>query len=246
MNFFTPDDIKKYFYASCMLAVFCLLLAILAISQSGEANTIQQTIVGTGDLYTRHDASDSSDLAIVDNATVRYEGDRNWGNSGDDPKTLDSSVIVSGAKGGYQNQYRIESSAIGYKHSYTATQIYGDFSGSGEISITVDDAGATNLDSLVLMDGNATFKGRIYSSGAGKPITSEETDAIGQFIIRSYLNITEPIEQPDDWLGFCDSLNRDIILDDEFGAIYILPENTSLYNYSIVDNRATRTLNKSV
>jgi len=230
MKLFTPDDFKKYFYASLFLAVFCLILAIIAIGESGQANVIQQSIMGHGDLYTRHDSEGASDLAISDNATVVYQGTRNWESSSKE-QTSSSSYIVSGAQGGYQNQYVVKSSGAGYKHEYRATKIMGDFSGSSEISLTVNDDGAENLDSLILMDGNATFQGRIYNGQSGKPITEEELDAVGDFVLRSYLNISEEITKPEDWLGFCDRMNRDMILADEVGAIYVLPENNSRYNY---------------
>ncbi|MCK9569617.1 hypothetical protein M0R72_11810 [Candidatus Pacearchaeota archaeon] len=228
MKIFSPEDIRKYFYASCFLAIFCLTLAIIAIGESGQANVIQQSIMGHGDLYTRHDSRSASDLVISDNATVVYQGSRDW--EGDE-QTFRSSYIVSGAKGGYQNQYVVKASGAGYKHEYRATKIMGDFSGSSEISLTVNDDGAENLDSLILMDGNATFQGRIHNGQSGKPLAEEELDAVGKFVLRSYLNISEEIETPDNWLGFCDSLNRDMILADEVGAIYVLPENNSRYNY---------------
>jgi hypothetical protein len=76
--------------------------------------------------------------------------------------------------------------------------------------VTVGGDGAQSLDSLILMDsraGNATFQGRIYNGRSGKPVAEEEMDAIGKFVVRSYLNITEPIKTSQDWLQFCNMLD---------------------------------------
>lgn len=223
---FAPSDFKKYFYACLILAVFCFAGAILAISTSGYGNVIEQSISGRGDLYTRHDSQSASDLASVENASLFYEAKREWG-SADDTQTLSSSFIVSGAQasGGYRNQYVVKSSGAGYKHVYRATQISGDFAGSGEISLTIGEDGSESLDSLILMDsrsGNATFQGRIYGSEGGKPVTAEEMDAVGQLMIRSYLNVSEPLTGPDNWLGFCESLNK--LIDPAIApGIYVAP-----------------------
>lgn len=223
---FSPEDIRKYFYASCFLAIICLLAVVYLVGTSGLGNTIEQSLIGRGDVYSRHDSTSASDLASVVNATVAYEVTRKWEGSGP-AQTFSSSFIVSGAstKGGYRNQYIVKSSGAGYKHVYRATQISGDFSGSGTVSLTIGEGGAESLDSLILMDsrnGNATFQGRIYSSEGGRPITAEETDAIGQLLVRSYLNITQPLTGPDNWLGFCDSLNK--LIDPAIApGIYVAP-----------------------
>jgi hypothetical protein len=223
---FAPSDFKKYFYACLILAAFCFMGALLAISTSGYGNIIEQSIVGTGDLYTRHDSASASDLASVENATVAYEAKREW-LAGESEQTFSSSFLVSGAspKGGYRNQYVVKSSGAGYKHIYRATQISGDFAGQGDISLTIGEDGSERLDSLVLMDsrnGNATFQGRIYSSEGGRPITAEESDAVGKFLVRSYLNITTPLTGPDNWLGFCESLNK--LIDPAVApGIYVAP-----------------------
>ena len=223
---FTAEDIRKYFYASCFLAIVCLLAIIYLVGTSGQGNVIEQSISGRGDLYTRHDSESASDLASVEGATLLYEAKREWANA-DDAQTFSSSFIVSGAQasGGYRNQYVVKSSGAGYKHVYRATQISGDFAGSGEVSLTIGEDGAESLDSLILMDsrsGNATFQGRIYGSEGGKPVTAEEMDAVGKFLMRSYLNITEPLIGPDNWLGFCESLNR--LIDPAVApGIYVAP-----------------------
>jgi hypothetical protein len=231
LKLFTPEDIRKYFYASCFLAIICLIMALVAIGESGYGNTIEQSITGHGDLYTRHDSAHASDLASTVNSTVVYEEKRIW-DVPDSPETFASSFIVSGAsaRGGFRNQYVVKSSGAGYKHVYRATQITGEFSGSGVVSLSIGEDGAESLDSLILMDsrnGNATFQGRIYSSQNGKPVTAEEMDAVGKLMIRSYLNISQPLIGPDNWLGFCESLNR--LIDPAVApGIYVAPDGYEL------------------
>ena len=224
---FTAEDIRKYFYASCILAIVCLLAIIYLVGTSGMGNVIEQSISGRGDLYTRHDSQSASDLASVENASLVYESKREWG-SPDDAQTFTSSFIVSGAQasGGYRNQYVVKSSSVGYKHVYRATQISGDFAGSGEVSLTIGEDGAESLDSLILMDtrsGNATFQGRIYGNEGGKPVTAEEMDAVGKFLMRSYLNISQTTTTPEGWLDFCSGLNR--LIDPAVApGIYVAPD----------------------
>jgi hypothetical protein len=222
MKIFTPDDFKKYFYASLFLAIICLILAIVAIGESGQANIIEQSIAGQGDLYTRHDSPEASDLAIAENASVVYQAARKWGTDVA-TQTFSSSYIVSGARGGYKNQYVVKASGAGYKHSYQATKITGDFSGSSEVSLTIGDDGAESLDSLILMDGNATFRGRIYSTDKGRPLTAEEMDAVGKLMIRSYLNITQPITMPEGWLDFCNTFSDALPV--SVGPVKLVPIN---------------------
>jgi hypothetical protein len=228
---------RKYFYiaiviSGLLIASFvCLVGAILLMGGYVDANVVEQTIMGTGEIYTRHDSEHASDIASVVNSTVVYQAKQEWDVPGS-PETFSTSFIVSGASadGGYRNQYVVKSSGAGYKHVYRATSISGDFAGSGEVSLSVGEDGSESLDSLILMDsrnGNATFQGRIYSSQNGRPITKEESDAVGKFLIRSYLNISQPITTTVGWLDFCSSLDR-LIDPDVAPSIYVAPEGYEL------------------
>jgi len=202
-TFLTPPDFRKYFYASLILAVFCLVGALIAVSSSGSGNLFEETISGQGTVdhgtYSKH----GSDRALAEDAEVVYQMKREWG--GED-QTFLTSFTVTGARGGYKNQYVVKASGADYKHTYQATQITGNFTGSGASVVTVE-TGIESIDSLVLMDGNATFRGRIINGQTGKPVTESETDAVGQFFIRSYLNISKPPKTVEDWLAFCSELD---------------------------------------
>jgi hypothetical protein len=194
--------------------VTALYILVAGVSGPAEANTISQKITGTGDVYTRHGTTEAFDQASAVNSTVYYEMNTHWDDN-TPGRTFETSFIVVGAtsKGGFRNQYVVKSAGAGYKHVYRVTAITGDFVGSGDISLTFGEDGAPSLDSFILMDsrsGNATFQGRITKSVNGRPsnINSEDTDAVGKLLIESYLNITQPIKEPEDWLAFCEALNE--------------------------------------
>ena len=220
MKLFTPDDFKKYFYASCFLAIFCLILAIIAIGQSGQANVIEEKFSGIGQFDHSSYSKSASDRAMSDGGAIAYEMSRNWKN--ESAQTFSTSFIVSGAGGGYKDQYVVKASGAGYKHTYQATKISGDFAGSGESTVSME-TGVQSLDSLVLMDGNATFRGRIINGQTGRPVTEAEMDAVGEYVLRSYLNISEEIKTPEDWLGFCASFSD--ALPASVGPVKLVPEN---------------------
>lgn len=95
--------------------------------------------------------------------------------------------------------------------------------------------GAESIDSLFLIDsrgGNASFQGRIVNGQSGRPVTEGESQAVGQFLVRSYLNISKIPEDEQGWLNFCNTLDRALIMDkDAPGGIYVLPQNSTKYNY---------------
>ncbi|MDD1761471.1 MAG: hypothetical protein LUQ59_04500 [Methanothrix sp.] len=191
-----------------LLIAFCLVSGfLLVLGFMGYANTIEESVFGKGTLDHSSYSKSASDRAMTRDAeSVAYQMKRDWENESE--QTFTSSFIVSGAGGSYRDQYVVKASGAGYKHTYRATKIRGDFSGSGESSVTMQ-TGTQGLDSLILMDGNATFQGRIINGQTGRPVAEAEMDAVGQFVIRSYLNVTEKPETPEDWLGFCAGLDDD-------------------------------------
>lgn len=226
----SATDFRRYFYTCLILAFICFAAAIVSISSSGYANVDELSIMGHGTIDARHASKSAADTAMIQNATVVYEAKREWG--GGSKETLSSSFIVSGASpdGGYRNQYVVKGAGAEHKVEYRATQISGDFSGNGEIVVTAteyDTGPGGTLESTINMDsrnGEATFQGRVYNAVEGRPATIEELDAVGQFVLRSYLNISYVPEGPEDWLGFCAATNRDMILDTSVPTgIYIAP-----------------------
>lgn len=194
--------ILAFLIAFCLVSGFLLVLGFM-----GYANTIEESVFGKGTLDHSSYSKAASDRAMTKDAeSVAYKMARNWENNSE--QTFSSSFIVAGAGGSYEDQYVVKAAGAGYKHVYQATKISGGFSGFGESTVTVD-TGDESLDSLVLMDGNATFRGRVINGQTGKPVSEAEMDAVGQLVIRSYLNITEKPKTPEDWLEFCVGLDDD-------------------------------------
>ena len=204
--------------AFCLVSGFLLVLGFL-----GYANTIEESVFGKGTLDHASYSKSASDRAMTKDAeSVAYPMTRDWENESE--QTFTSSFIVSGAGGSYRDQYVVKASGAGYKHTYRATKIKGDFSGSGESSVTMQ-TGTQSLDSLILMDGNATFHGRVINGQTGRPVTEAEMDAAGQFVIRSYLNVTEKPRTYEDWLQLCNTFSED--LPASVGPLKLVPLNNS-------------------
>lgn len=226
---FTAEDIRKYFYASCILATVCLLAIIYLVGTSGLGNSLDSSLKGSGTMDIRHDNERSSDRAMAEGAAIMYDYSRKWGVE-DEAETATSSFIVSSGTGGYKTQYAVKGSGAGHKVDYRATKISGDASFASEITLTGNEAGGENFDSVIEFDvlsGNATIRGRVYNQTAGRPATTEELDAVGKYLLQTHLNVSTAPITPENWLGFCDSLNR--LIDPAIApGVYIAPEGYEL------------------
>jgi len=242
---FTPADIRKYFYASCILAGLAFVAILYVVGTSGSANTLDTSMVGTGTMNYRHDSEHSSDIAMAENASIMYDYSRTWGTDVL-TETAKSQFVVTSAKGGYKTQYSVKGSGAGHKVDYKATKISGDASFATEISLTATEAGGQSFDSMIWFDtrdGLATIQGRVYNSENGRPATIEELDAVGKYLLNTHLNVSnKPIVQ-ESWLNFCEGLDQDVNMPD---GIYILPVNDSNYNYTLVGGKIIRSLNMSL
>ena len=240
---FTPEDIRKYFYASCILAGLAFIAILYIVGTSGSANTLDTSMVGTGTMGIRHDSEHSADTAMAENASIMYDYSRTWGQD-IAVETAKSQFVVTSAKGGYKTQYAVKGSGADHKVEYTATKITGDASFASEITLTATEAGGESFDSMIWFDtrdGNATIAGRVYNSIEGRPATIEEiVPTIGQYLLNTHLNVSNEPITPESWLEFCNGLDQDVNMPE---GIYILPVNDSKYNYSLVDGKIIRSLN---
>ena len=245
---FTPEDIRKYFYASCILAGLAFIAILYIVGTSGSANTLDTSMVGTGTMDYRHDSEHSADIAMDENASIMYDYSRTWGQDVA-VETAKSQFVVTSAKGGYKTQYAVKGSGAGHKVDYRATKISGDASFASEISLSATESGGENVDSMIWFDtrdGLATIQGRVYNNSEGRPATIEELDAVGKYLLNTHLNVSKEPIVPESWLGSCEELNRDMILDPTVpDGLYILPANDSKYNYTLVDGKIIRGLNIS-
>jgi hypothetical protein len=242
----SPVNVFRFcFFLSLSLAAVYLALFILSIGgMPGEANSLDTSLSGTGTADLRHDNERSSDRAMAEDAAIMYDYSRKWGVK-DKAETATSSFIVSGGTGGYKTQYAVKGSGAGHKVDYRATKISGDSSFASEITLSGNEAGGENFDSVIEFDtlsGNATIRGRIYNQTAGRPATTEEIDAVGKYILQTHLNVSTSLT-PDNWLGFCGELDRDMILDPSMIGIWIAPLNDSQYNYVWDGAKVSRQLN---
>jgi len=226
---FTAEDIRKYFYASCFLAIVCLLAIIYLVGTSGLGNSLDSSLKGSGTMDIRHDNERSADRAMAEGAGVMYDYSRKWGVE-DEAETATSSFIVSSGTGGYKTQYAVKGSGAGHKVDYRATKISGDASFASEISLTGNEAGGENFDSVIEFDvlsGNATIRGRVYNQTAGRPATTEELDAVGKYLLQTHLNVSSTPITPENWLDFCRMLDH--LIDPAIApGIYIAPEGYEL------------------
>lgn len=245
---FTPEDIRKYFYASCILAGLAFIAILYIVGTSGSANTLDTSMAGTGTMNYRHDSEHSADIAMAENASIMYDYSRTWGQDVA-VETAKSQFVVTSAKGGYKTQYAVKGSGAGHKVDYRATKISGDASFASEISLSATESGGENVDSMIWFDtrdGLATIQGRVYNNSEGRPATIEELDAVGKYLLNTHLNVSKEPIVPESWLGSCEELNRDMILDPTVpDGLYILPANDSKYNYTLVDGKIIRGLNIS-
>jgi hypothetical protein len=239
---FTPEDIRKYFYASCILAGLAFVAILYVVGTSGSANTLETSLIGTGTMGVRHDSVHSGDVAMAENASIMYDYSRTWG--ADVPtETAKSQFVVTSGKGGYKTQYAVKGSGADHKVEYTATKISGDASFASEISLSATEAGGENFDSMIWFDtrdGLANITGRVLNSIEGRPATIEEIDPVGKYLLNTHLNVSNEPITPEGWLDFCNGLDQDVNMPE---GIYILPVNDSKYNYTLEDGKIIRSLN---
>jgi hypothetical protein len=218
------------FFISLSLSAIYLALFILSLGGSpGEANSLDSSLKGTGTMDIRHDTERSSERAMAEGAAIMYDYSRMW-RVKDEAETATSSFIVSSDSGGYKTQYAVKGSGAGHKVDYRATKISGDASFASEITLTGNEAGGENFDSVIEFDvlsGNATIRGRVYNQTAGRPATSEELDAVGKYLLQTHLNVSTTPITPENWLDFCQMLDH--LIDPTIApGVYIAPEGYEL------------------
>lgn len=178
---------------------------MLGAERLGASNVWEDSVTGEGAIDHRSYTADNSvhDVAMVENGSaISYWNKRTWAEG--TAQSFESSFMVTAgpSPSKYRNQYRVTVKSAGYTHHYEANKIMGDFTGSANF-VTAE----TTLDSLIIMDGNATFKARMVNGQGKHPVTEKEVDDVGRLILRQYLNISNPEKQPEDWLAFCNEYN---------------------------------------
>lgn len=197
-------DFRKYKYFAVLMAIICFAGAAIA-----GANLIQTSVSGMGKFFVQHNFQESGDTAGTKAGEITYSYERTWDKQ---TATGRSMFIVTGATGSYEDQYVVRGSAAGHRVEYRVEKLFGDFSGSQEIKIILEDSGEENFDNLILLKGNATYYGKIRAvDKMGRPLDAETLFGVGEFVIRSYLNVSSEVQKPEDWLSFCDEVSQELI-----------------------------------
>ncbi|MBT0160598.1 hypothetical protein G4O51_11520 [Candidatus Bathyarchaeota archaeon A05DMB-2] len=201
----TVVDFRKYKYLSILLALLCAVSALLA-----TANLLETDVTGTGKSYIQHDFVQSGDIASTKNGSIVYKYSAEWDTNVRNTKSV---FVVQGARGTYEDQYVVWGSAAGEVVEYRITKLFGEFQGSQDTKIVVVPGEDEQFVNLILVRGNASYEGRVRAfDKKGHPLDQETLFAIGDYALRNYINISKPIEKPEDWLGFCDEIERGLVV----------------------------------
>lgn len=200
------SEFQKYFYASCILALIAFICALIAIGSSGYGNEFINSVVGNGSFEQRTNIGGASSIVSATGAYV-YALTATW-NDGTPLKfveTVDMNVDTE-VKGRFvSNTYRvgIYNDETGYKHRMEARKISGPFTGRADFL-----SSETSLESILFMEGNASFEGELINTTTGRhPTTESETFAVGYNTIRQAFNANASIVNVDAWLAFCNAWN---------------------------------------
>lgn len=249
MELYSKNAYRLVFYGCMVMAAFCLACAILTIGLSdwGQANIQEFHIKGNGTIDSRYFTETGSGKALAKDTYLDYSSSHKWGDGTD---TIISSFIVDSGSGDYFTQYAVQGAYSQGKVDYSATKISGPGTFESVVTLSANEAGGENFDSQInfdTLDGSAVIRGRVYNSSAGRPATTEELDAVGAFVFSHHLNVSTTFT-PDNWLGSCADLDKDMILNPATKGIWIAPLNDSRYNYLYdpVTESITRSLNRSV
>ena len=243
MKIFSPEDIRKYCYASFFLAIFCLILAVIAIGESGQADLYIKTTFDcencSGGTYHQGRVGESVSFKDVSSAGYHYEKDVD-DDTGATGQT--SEFIMDGGEASYWNYHRTwteEDIAGSNQLKLHINKIGGSYYGK-DITYNEADGSEEFESSLTIEADNATIQLRVVDWKTGKPVDLETLDLVGKIVLDQLVKLSEPIE---DTKGFCESLDHDEIASSD--AIRILPMNTSRYNYTWDDGKMLRQLNGS-
>jgi hypothetical protein len=228
-------DLKKYFWASLILAIICLFGAFLAVMSSGEANYYNKlTVTGVGDISGTHEGRLGDEVGADNASAIIYNYEKIQNEEGSGEQT--SEFMVSGTAGTFWDRYVVKTdSAIAGSNqvTYRVSKIADSFYAKSGMNISFNAAdGAEEFESTISIEadnasigiqvirwvgaGEPTLEinestGQIegYTSGGsmGKPVTLAELNLIGKFVINDIVRIKEPLTTPQDWLGFCNALD---------------------------------------
>jgi hypothetical protein len=251
---FTAEDIRKYFYASCFLAIVCLLAIIYLVGTSGLGNVLMEgTAQGSGtsdfDLQgTGQDARVAAYKSIGVDEQYKFVQTRGTEYSAS-TSLLDVEISIEKAGGTQKTMYVYRQKNKDAGEVIRINNVVGPFVADSHGTLTVSEDGALSYDLTYEFSGeNLSYDAQaiIMDAATGRPATNLRIQRVGNWTIWNHLNVTTPIVEPDNWLGACEGLNNDIINDPTIpDSIFVMPWNDSMYNYYAVGKKIFRQLNTS-
>jgi hypothetical protein len=249
---FTPDDIRKYFYTSFILAIFCLLAALYLVGTSGLGNVLMEGAShgsGTSDFDLQGTGQDAR-IAAYKSVGVeeRYKFVQTRGTEyTDSTSVLDVDVSIDQAGGTRKTMYVYKQKNGAAGEVIRINNIIGSFVAESHGMLTVSEDGALSYDLDYQFNGeNLSYDAQaiIMDATTGRQATNLRVQRVGNWSVWSHLNVTTPIIAPENWLGACEDMNNDIINDPSIpDSIFIMPKNDSTYNYYAVGKKVYRLLN---
>ncbi len=254
MKIFTPNDFKKYFYASMLLAIVCLLAIVYMVGTTGMGNVLMEGSSmgsGTSDFDLTGVGQDARIASFKSNGVrenyryVQVQGTK----FSDSTSTLDVDVEVDYSDGTRKTMFIYRQKNRDAKELIRINNVVGPFVAESHGMLTVSDSGMLSYDLDYQFSGeNLSYYAQaiVMDSATGRPATELVVQRAGNWTIWNHLNVTTPIVEPDNWLGACESLNNDIINDPTIpDSIFVMPWNDSMYNYYAVGKKIFRQLNTS-
>lgn len=194
--------IYKHVAIAITVLQVCLMLLILLT----DGNVIEFRASGEGMLYSTHSSSNAGETAGVDTGEFAYTHKVEWAEG----YSKVTSVFVARAAGGYGDQYVVTARGAGHTIDYEVRQIAGNFSGNRDFTLHIrPDDQSEDLDQHILVQGNMTLIAKIRSTDRfGRPLDNETVFLRGKAMVDSYVNLSKPATRPEDWLGFCEEIER--------------------------------------
>lgn len=238
------------FYGALIISALAIAGLLISVGYFGDsdASISELDISGHGSMRVQNDGAQYRDDSGVTDGQYVYSMDRTWeaGN-----ETITKSFVLVSAKGGSLMNRNIEMiSGAGNKRIYRTTNIMGDFEAGTETTFTITPAGVESSESTVNIDvanGTARLDIRVMNLTNHGPATIQELQAVGNFTMRSYYNLSyeEQVKVLEDPLAFCFALDRDNIRDTTVpDSLYFLPPGFEMINgklTKIEDNSSSTT-----
>lgn len=252
MKLFTPEDIRKYFYASFFLALICLLAALYLVATAGQANVLMEGSSqgsGTSDFDLQGTGQDARVAAYKSvGVDERYKFVQTQGTKySASTSTLDVDVSIDQAGGTRKTMYVYKQKNSAAGEVLRMNNIVGTFKAESHGMLTVSEDGTLSYDLDYQFNGeNLSYDAQaiIMDATTGRQATNLRVKRVGNWSVWNHLNVTTPIVTPENWLGSCEDANKDILNDPAIpDSIFIMPKNDSKYDYYAKGKKIYRLLN---